>query len=102
MKTLSPTIQRVSYAAMLATFIVGIAVATTGHAEPLSHNATSAALQIQTVQLNQQTLQSESVYEQKQEQKLTNQLANAEDKHVAKICDKFGFEYDQESYACKK
>ncbi|MCW3171330.1 hypothetical protein [Shewanella subflava] len=98
MKTMNNAAKRVSLAAILATAVVGMAIATPSKANEIQNEL----LTQHTVQLNEQAVQNELQYELKLEKQLTQQVANAESRYVAQICQQHDLPYDNETSTCRR
>ena len=98
MKTMNNAVKRISLAALFATTIVGMAIATQSQASEIQDDI----LAQYSAQLNKQVIQNEQQYEQKLEKQLTRQVAKAESQYVAKICQQYDLPYDNETSTCRR
>lgn len=98
MKLITNSTKRVSLAALLATFVVGMAISAQSQAN--ESDLISNVMEQHSIQLNQQIRQNEQQQELKLERKLTKQVAKAESLYVAQICQQYDLAYDDETSTC--
>ena len=98
MKTMNNAAKRVSLAAIFATAVVGMAIASPSKASEIENDT----LAQHTAQLNEQVMQNEQQYELKLEKQLTQQVAKAESQYVAQICQQYDLPYHNETSTCRR